>query len=190
MVPQPQESGVPASQSTARIHLPIEGYTAWPQVMRLVAIASFVLIMLLACTMLLLVPEDSLNIRLEDLMIGLMVFLLFEMVLVRCLIIPRNGDYGRFRISEGRVDFYPLSTLGLSIQSRTQSVPVADFDGIAVQILEGRDGNAAKYEVLMVHPKRSNLIRIRYIASRGEAEDYARALADELKLPVIAAVPG
>lgn len=188
MVPQPEEGGVPAGQpSTARVHLPIEGYTGWPQVMRLVAIASFVLVMLLACTMLLLVPEESLNVQLDDLMVGLGVFLIFEMVLVRCLIIPMNGDYGRYRITADRVDFYPLSTLGLGIQSRTQSLPVADYDGIAVQALEG-PGEATLYAIVMVHAKRANIIRIRHTKQRSEAQDYAHALAGELKIPVIPAV--
>ncbi len=189
MVPHPHDSGIPANQSSARLHLPIEGYTAWPQIMRLVAIASFVLVMLLACTLLLLVPEQNIHVKLDSLLLALSAFLIFEMVIVRCLIIPMNGDYGRFRINESHVDFYPLTTMGLSVQARTQSIPVVDFDGIAVQALEAQHGAPTRYGIVLMHPKRANLIRIRYTTSRSEAENYARSLAEALSLPVIPALP-
>lgn len=189
MVPHPHDSGIPANQSSARLHLPIEGYTAWPQIMRLVAIASFVLVMLLACTLLLLIPQENINVQMDKLLLALAAFLIFEMVIVRCLIIPMNGDYGRFRINEGHVDFYPLTTLGLGVQTRTQSVPVVDFDGVAVQALEAQHGAPARYAIMLVHPKRANLVRIRYTPSRSEAENYARTLAEALSLPVIPAIP-
>lgn len=97
-----------------------------------------------------------------------------------------NGDYGRYRINESKVDFYPLSTLGLSVLTRTQSVPIIDFNGIEVQIMAGK-GSETKYMVTLMHPERSNMIRVRAFISRSEAEDYARNLAAALSLPVIAA---
>lgn len=186
MVPLSPESGIPLQTDNSRLHLPIEGVTAWPYLLRLIAAGSFVMIMLLAFILTLLIPPEQLQVNPEQLLIGLTGLLVFEIVIVRRLIVPMNGDYGRYRINEGKVDFYPLSTLGLSVLTRTQSVPIIDFNGVEVQIMAGR-GSETKYMVALMHPERSNMIRIRAFTSRSEAEDYARNLAAALSLPVIAA---
>ena len=180
------ESGIPLPADNARFHLPIEGVTAWPFLLRLIAVGSFVTVMLLAFILTLLIPPEQLQLNPELLLIGLTGLMVFEIVLVRRLIVPMNGDYGRYRINENKVDFYPLSTLGLTVMTRPESVPIIDFSGIDVQIMSGK-GSETKYMVTLIHPQRANMIRVRAFTSRTEAEDYARGLAAALSLPVIAA---
>jgi hypothetical protein len=183
MVPLSRESGIPGSIDNARIHLPIEGYTAWPQLLRLVAAASFITV-LMASFVLTLFGPTSAAVNVQALILGLVCVVIFEMVIVRRLIIPMNGDYGRFRISDGRVDLYPLTTLGLSVTTRPQSIPMQDFDGVTVQTMAVK-GSETKFMVTLMHPQRANMVRVRHFTARIEAEKFARALADELSLNVI-----
>ena len=185
MVPLSPESGIPLQTDNAQLHLPIEGVTAWPYLLRLIAVGSFVTIILLAFVLTLLIPPDQLHLDPEQLLIALTGLLVFEIVIVRRLIIPMNGDYGRYRIGENKVDFYPLSTMGLTTMTRPESVPIIDFNGIEVQTMAGK-GSETKYMVTLVHPQRSNMVRVRAFTSRMESEDYARELAAALSLPVIA----
>jgi hypothetical protein len=185
MVPLSRESGIPTSIDSARVHLPIEGYTAWPQLLRLVAAASVITVLMISFILTLFGPT-AVAINVQALIIGLVCVVVFEMVLVRRLIIPMNGDYGRFRISDGRVDLYPLTTMGLSVTTRPQSIPMQDFDGIAVQTMAVK-GSETKFMVTLMHPQRANMVRVRSFTARIDAEKFARALADEVSLKVIPA---
>lgn len=183
MVPLSRESGIPNGVDTSRIHLPIEGYTAWPQLLRLVAAGSFITVLMISFILTLFGPTST-SVNVEALIIGLVCVVLFEMVIVRRLIIPMNGDYGRYRISEGRIDLYPLSTMGLRVLTRPQSIPMEDFDGVTVQTMAVK-GSETKYMVTVMHPQRSNMVRVRSFAARSEAEIFARALADKTSLKII-----
>jgi hypothetical protein len=82
MVPLSRESGIPGSIDNARIHLPIEGYTAWPQLLRLVAAASFITV-LMASFVLTLFGPTSAAVNVQALILGLVCVVIFEMVIVR-----------------------------------------------------------------------------------------------------------
>lgn len=183
MVPLSRESGIPDSIDNARIHLPIEGYTAWPQLLRLVAAGSVITVLMISFILTLFGPTST-AVNADMLILGLVSVVVFEMVIVRRLIIPMNGDYGRYRISDGRVDLYPLSTLGLRVMARPQSIPMQDFDGITVQTMAVK-GSETKYMVTLMHPQRANMVRVRPFTARIEAENFARALADKVSLKVI-----
>lgn len=183
MVPLSRESGIPDGTDNARIHLPIEGYTAWPQLLRLVAMGSVITVLMISFILTLFGPT-AVAVNVHALIIGLVSVVLFEMVIVRRLIIPMNGDYGRYRISDSRVDLYPLTTMGLSVTTRPQSIPMQDFDGITVQTMSVK-GSETKYMVTLMHPQRANMVRVRPFTARVEAEKFARALADEVSLKVI-----
>lgn len=63
MVPLSPESGIPLQTDNSRLHLPIEGVTAWPYLLRLIAAGSFVMIMLLAFILTLLIPPEQLQVN-------------------------------------------------------------------------------------------------------------------------------
>lgn len=185
MVPLSRESGIPEATDTTRIHLPIEGYTAWPQLLRLVAAGSGLTILMLSFILSRAFTSAETKIDPQMLLLGLVCAVIFEIVIVRRLIIPMNGDYGRYRINEGRVDLYPLSAFGMKVLTRPESIPMQDFSGVTVQTMAVK-GSQTKYTVTLMHPQRANMVRVRPFSSRVEAENYARALADALSLDVIA----
>ncbi|HEY8190955.1 MAG TPA: hypothetical protein VIG74_00920 [Alphaproteobacteria bacterium] len=166
------------------ISLPIEGHMAWPFVIRLIVFASVFVVAVLGSILVLMMPEGQSTMRIEMLAIAFAVVLLFEVVLVRRFIVPLNGDYGRFIIRGGTVDFYPLSTLGMSVSDKPETVPITEFSGVSVHVLEAK-GAVTRYSVVLIHPKRGRIIRVRSYLLRNEAEDCARALANLLGLNVI-----
>ncbi|MDB5491382.1 MAG: hypothetical protein JWO78_1231 [Micavibrio sp.] len=169
------------------IKLPIEGHTVWPNIMRLMVVGSVVTAILFTLVFMLMIPLDQLNIKPQILLTGLTCIILFEIVIVRGLIIPLNGDYGRYRINATHVDYYPLSTLGLTVLHRVESIPVVDFKGVAIQPAILRDG-MTRYYVVLMHPQQSNSIRLRLFNSHTEAATYAEALAGALSIHFIKGV--
>ncbi len=187
MVPLSQDGGMlNGNVDAVQIDLPVEGQTAWPQLLRLVAIGSVMMVSMLSFILVLLFSPSEMKIDPQSLMLGLASVVIFEIVIVRRLIIPMNGDYGRWRINVGHVDLYPLSTLGMTVQARPQSIPIGDFSGVAVQSMAVK-GSATKYIVTLMHPQRANMVRIRHFDTKVDAESYARMLANKITLPVIAA---
>lgn len=166
------------------IKLPIEGLTVWPNIMRLMVVGSVVTAILLTLVFMLMIPPEQLRIDPDRLVLSLTCIILFEIVVIRRLVIPLNGDYGRYRIHADRVEYYPLSTLGLTVLHRTESIPVVDFKGVAIQPAILRDG-ITQYYVVLVHPQISNSIRLRIFNSHVEANAYAQALAKALSINVV-----
>jgi len=100
------------------------------------------------------------------------------------LIIPVSGDYGRYRINQTNVEFYPLSTLGMKVMPRAQTIPLSDFSGVRVQPAMFSDGIARVY-VTLVHPQSSNSVRIKLFSAEAEAKAYADNLAKVLSTQIL-----
>lgn len=183
----PEEGSRPEGYLFPVIKLPIEGHTVWPNIMRLMVVGSVVTAILFSLVFMLMIPLEQLSIKPEILLIGLTCVIMFEIVVVRGLIIPLNGDYGRYRINATHVDYYPLSTLGLTVLHRVESIPLMDFSGVAIHTAILRDG-MTRYYVVLVHPQQSNSIRLRLFNSHIEAGAYAEALAKALSTHVIKGV--
>lgn len=183
----PEEGKKPEGYLFPVIKLPIEGLTVWPNIMRLMVVGSVVTAVLFTLVFMLMIPLEQLSIKPDSLLIGMTCVILFEIVIVRALIIPLNGDYGRYRINATHVDYYPLSTLGLTVLHRVESIPVVDFKGVAIYPAILRDG-MTRYYVVLVHPKVSNSIRLRIFNSHIEANAYADALAKALSTTFIKGV--
>jgi hypothetical protein len=166
------------------ISFPVEGATAWPFVIRLIAFASVFIVAVLTSIFTLLIPPEDLGVQPEKLLAVLGAVLVFEVVLVRRLIVPLNGDYGRYTITRDKVDYYPLSTLGMRVLPEPETIPLAHFKGVSVQTIEAKD-SVTRYSASLVHPKRSRTIRVRMFLAKPEAEEYARRLADALSLKMI-----
>ncbi len=165
--------------------LPMEGHMAWPFIIRLIIFASVFVVAVLASIFIMMMPEGTSITQMETLAMAFAVVLLFEVVIVRRLIVPLNGDYGRYIITASNtVEFYPLSALGVSVKDKPETVPISDFSGVSVEILETK-GAVTRYSVTLLHPKRSRIVRIRNYLLKSEAEDYARNLAQLLSLKVL-----
>lgn len=166
------------------VKLPIEGHTVWPNVMRLLVVGTFVSGLLLALVIILMIPPEQLSINPDRLLMGLTCVVIFEVIVVRLLIIPSNGDYGRFRINQTNVEYYPLSPLGLKVMPRAQTIPLTDFRGLMVQKALFRDG-ITRFHTVLVHPQASNSIRVRLFTDESEAKAYIDALAKQLSIPLM-----
>ena len=181
---QQNNSPSPENSLFQTITFPIEGHTVWPNIMRLMVVGSVVTAILLSLALMLVIPPEHLHIHPRKLVIALTCLILFELVVVRKLIIPLNGDYGRYRIDKTHVEYYPLSTIGMSVLHRTEHIPASDFKGVAIQGVILRDG-LSRYYVSLIHPQQSNSIRIKIFSSHTEAMEYATALAAALSLTVL-----
>lgn len=166
------------------VKFPIEGHTVWPNIMRLMVVGSVVTGILFSLVFMLMIPPEQLRIDPQRLFLGLTCVILFEIVVIRRLVIPMGGDYGRYKITQTSVDYNPLSTLGLTVLKSVESIPVANFKGVAIQPAILRDGITRHY-VTLVHPQQSNSIKLRLFNSHVEAGAYAEALAKALSLNVI-----
>lgn len=165
--------------SEARIHLPIEGHTRWPFIMRVMAFGSVVTVLGLGVmVMLFLVPHDS-GINPVLLMGGVFLFLLAELAVMRFAVIPLLGDYGRFRIAGVQVDLFPLSPSGFSVIDTPVSLPITAYKGVALKVANGQE-NGVHYDVFLDHAQRSKTIRVRGFTQKQPAEDFARVLAETL----------
>lgn len=178
-------SGVSASTaSSSGIRFPIEGETPWPGLIRVVTFGSFVCIVLALLVLLIIVPPGALGFSQERLMLGLTCVFAFEVVIIRRLIVPMNGDYGRFRINPRYIDLYPLTALGLRVHSRSQQVSAADYKGVRIDTMAAK-GSDARYIVTLVHPERANMIQVKIFSTLDDAKAYAGELAAAMNLPVL-----
>lgn len=166
------------------IKLPIEGDTVWPNIMRLMLVGSVVTGILLVLFFQVMLPPERLSINPEKLLAGLTGLIFFEMAIIRRLIIPMNGNYGRYRINEKTVELYPLSTLGFKTMPKPQTLPMEDFKGVVIQPMIFRDG-VSRYYVTLAHPRPANSIKVKLFSSHIDANAYAEALSIELNTKIL-----
>ncbi len=167
----------------ARIHLPIEGHTRWPFIMRVMVFGSVVSVMMLAIIFTLFLAPDATDPPSALIIGGLFVLMAAELIVLRLVIIPLNGDFGRFRIGNTKVDLFPLSRTGLSVLPEPISVVITAYKGVALRVGNGRNG--MYYDVFLNHPKRSQTIHIRSFETKAQAETFARELSGTLGLRFI-----
>lgn len=107
--------------------------------------------------------------------------LIAEFVVVRALVIPRNRNYARFRITERRIELFPLTATGLGAARQPDSLFPTEYDGVSVTQQKG----TAAYAVTLIHKNPSKNLPARTFANDNDARDYAIALADALGLKVV-----
>lgn len=165
-------------QTDPHIHLPVEGRTRWPFVMRVMAFGSAATFLLFSIIYFLLLAPQGDSVQPQAILVGLFFLLFSELVFVRFLIIPAQGDYGRFRITDTRVDFFPLSRYGFSVLTEPEVILLSEFTGISLRVGTGRGG--MYYDVFFNHPERRRTIKIRSFETKAAAEFFARTLADTI----------
>jgi hypothetical protein len=127
-------------------------------------------------------PDSSVNPVL--LLVGVLLLLFSELLLVRFIVIPFSGDYGRFRITDTKVDLFPLSRFGFSVLPDPVATVISHYSGVALRVANGRQ-KGMYYDVFLDHPQRSKTILIRSFPNKAQAADFARELAQTLGLKFI-----
>ncbi len=171
---------------TAQVHFPIEGQSPWVNIFRSFLVSMIVLAVASIVTLGLFGKEGSAG-TMPWIWNMIGALLIFEYFIFLKVIVPRTADYGRFRVYENRVDFYPLALLGMGVGRAPESVGLQKFKGVAVQEASAPQDNRtiAGYGIFLMGPVRGRTIRLRICSTRLEAEQQAHHLAQIFHLPVV-----
>ncbi|MCB9991316.1 MAG: hypothetical protein H6867_08030 [Rhodospirillales bacterium] len=184
---EPVLSAAPEKLSRGGIDFPIEGESRWVHVMRALAFGVFASLMTIGAVFHFLGGDDSFveSQQLSMILGGIVFVLLLEYFVFLKIVIPRQADYGRFEIREHKVDFYPLSALGLGIKTHAHPVSMGKFMGITTGRTTDKKG-VTSYNVFLVHKdNKGKTIRVSNFADPVEAENYATKLAAVLRLNMV-----
>ncbi|WP_435641518.1 hypothetical protein [Micavibrio aeruginosavorus] len=162
---------------TSRVHFPIDGQSPWVNVLRMMVFGSAATGLVVAGFLL----SDPDFQHAGIVLTVLAVLLVTEFVAVRALIIPRTRNYARFRITERRIEIFPLTPSGLGAAREPDALFPTEYVGVSVDLQKGTD----LYCVTLIHTNRSKNLPARTFANDNDARDYAIALADALGLKVI-----
>ena len=157
----------------AAIHFPIEGRSPWVQILRIVALGSVGTMAAVSAMLLATNAHGDMTLVIG----GLAAFLLLEYFIIRALVVPRLADYGRFRLYQNKVDFFPLDMTGLSVKDDSDSEPITAFAGIAVQA----DTERAHFKVMLLHrEEKGRTICLKTYTAPEPANSHAEALAQTM----------
>lgn len=171
------------TRSSAGIQFPIEGETQWIRVMRIMALGTIgALAAIGAVFQFFEMGSEAESSQLSFVMMGLVALLVLEYVLFLKVIIPRTANYGRFRLHENAVEFFPLSGLGMSVREQGDKVRIGKFLGITVRSMTEKKGKA--YNVYLIHPEKGYTVNVRSFDSPQPAYDFAQELGKTLNLQV------
>ena len=179
---------VPATAARSDESLPIEGESRWVMIMRLLAGSTFLAILVIGGVFRFLTGDDSFvqSQQLAMIMGGIVFLLVLEYFVFLLVVIPRQADYGRYVIHENKVDFYPLTALGLGIGPESEPVQMARFMGIATGRIAREKGGGVVYAVYLVHSEnKGKTINVRNFPTLEEAEAFAGKLGGMLHLNVV-----
>lgn len=154
----------------ASIHFPIEGRSPWVMILRASA-AGFAGALAIMIAMLTVLGMEG---DMKMIMGGIAAFMLLEYFVMRLVIVPRLADYGRFRVYQNKVDFFPLDLSGLRVSEASDSEPITSFTGVTVK----GEAERGMYSVLLLHKEKPgrNVCLKTYNAPQP-ANSHAEALA-------------
>lgn len=175
---------MPASLSTdPQPHFPIEGRSPWVFILPLLAAGS-VIAMLTMALVLGGFNENGFSRDTQMILCGVALFLVTEFLFIRFGVAPRLSNYGRYRIYEHKVDFYPLSASGFGVASRPEHVPISKFKGVSSFVVE-TGGRVIGAGVFLIHPEKSRTLALKSFVNVEDARSYAQSLADAMHISVI-----
>lgn len=154
----------------ASIHFPIEGRSPWVLILRMIALGSIGALVTVA--VLLFMFHDHAD-NIPVILSGLVGFLLMEYLIMRAVIVPRLADYGRFRVYQDKVDFFPLGLTGLTVSEASDSEPITAFSGLTVRA----EPEKGRYRVLLLHKQPGRSICVKSYSAPEPAIGHAEALA-------------
>lgn len=167
--------------------LPIEGESKWVTTMRVLAFATLGALIVIGGIFHFLAGNNSfLESQQIGLILGGLVFMLvLEYFIFLRVVIPRQADYGRYVIHQDKVEFYPLTAMGLGIKPRSKAERMSKFLGITTGIVRNKKG-VASFGVYLVHTTdKGKTINIHTFPDLKEAEQFAMKLGKLLQLNVV-----
>jgi hypothetical protein len=177
------ETSIKGSVGSPRIHFPIEGHSIWPVVLWVLLFSSAMAVFAISLV-LNMIEISNLPLDKDAIMMLVAGFFVLEYLAILKLIVPNMTDYGRYRIYEDRVDFYPLVLLGLCVTNQYKGEPASSFKGARVTISLSKD-RPTLYRVELVHPRKGYTLKVKNFLDMPDAQIYARELAEAMKLPLI-----
>lgn len=174
---------VSAGPAGPKLHFPIEGHSLWPVILWMLMFSSIAAVVVVGL-ILNMVEISNLPVS-ENALTGVVAgFMALEYLAVLKLVVPNMTDYGRYRVYDDHVDFFPLVMLGLCINNRAETVPATAFKGVRIHINIAKD-RPTLYRVDLVHAAKGKTLRLKSFLDMPDAAHYARELADVMKLPVL-----
>ncbi|AEP09311.1 hypothetical protein MICA_980 [Micavibrio aeruginosavorus ARL-13] len=167
----------PLASTTSRVHFPIDGQSPWVNVLRMMVFGSAATGLVVAGFLL----SDP-GFQHAGIVLPILAALLIaEFIIVRAFVIPRNRNYARFRITERRIELFPLTPSGLGMAREPNALFPTEYEGVSV--LPERGGDASV--VTLVHKTPAKNLPARSFTNDNDARNYAIALADALGLKVV-----
>lgn len=182
--------GGPNGEGLSAVNLPLEGESKWVSVMRMLAFATFGCIILIAIVFHFLTADDSFvgNQQLGMMMAGLVFLLVLEYFVFLKIVIPRQANYGRYIVFQDKVEYFPLSALGLSVKAQGEAVAISRFMGITTSRVADRKGRVS-YAVFLIHSAdKGKTIKLRSFSEPVQAEAFAVRLGALLRLNVASGI--
>lgn len=167
----------------ASMHFPIEGKSPWVMILRATALGGVGTMAVMAA----LVSTLDVGGDMKMVLAGIAAFLLMEYFIMRLVVVPRMADYGRFRVYQHKVDFYPMDFFGLKITDASDSEPISSFSGLAVKA----DAEGRSYRVMLLHKEqRGRHICVKAYNAPQPANSHAEALAQTMGIGYVPFKPG
>ena len=155
------------------MHFPIEGRSPWLMILRASAAGGLGTLALMAAA----VPLMDIGGDVPLILGGIAAFLLLEYFIMRLIVVPRIADYGRFRVYQHKVDFFPLDFTGLKVSEASDSEPITAFSGLTVKT----DSEGKSYRVMLLHKEqRGRHICVKAYNAPQPANSHAEALAQTM----------
>lgn len=170
----------------ARVDFPLEGESRWVAVMRVLAIGTLLAILVLGGVYHFLAGDRSFAANQQLLMIfsGIVLLLLIEYFIFLKVVIPRQAAYGRFLLHRDKVEFFPLTALGLGVRKDSVKVQINSFIGITTSRVTDKKGRVS-YAAFLIHGSdKGKSIKVRSFSEPVEAEKFALVLGKAVNLNV------
>lgn len=181
----PSNETLPKSP-TSRTNFPIEGESRWIGTMRMLALVTLILLVVIG-TGLKFLAHDGSFIESQQLMMvsgGIVFLIVIEYFIFLKIVIPRQANYGRYVLENDGVTFFNLSALGLGVSARPQKERIGKFMGVTTGKVKTKKG-ITRYAVFLVHKTdKGKTININDFNSMQEASQFATTLAQDLGLAV------
>lgn len=178
------------AQGLSSVALPLEGESKWVPVMRMLAFATLGCIILISIVFQFLAGDDSFvgNQQLGMMMAGLVFLLILEYFVFLKIVIPRQANYGRYIVSQDKVQYFPLTALGLGVRENSVDVAISRFLGVTTSRVADRKGRVS-FAVFLIHSAdKGKTIKLRSFNEPEQAEAFAVRLGSLLRLNVASGI--
>lgn len=185
-VEKPATSATSLNSPTSRTNFPIEGESKWVFIMRMIAMMTIAILLIIGGGYQLFGSDSSFIESQQILFVcgGIVLILLAEYFVFLKIVIPRQANYGRYVVNQEGVTYYPLSTLGFSCLENPEEELISKFMGITTRKIKSKK-NDSRYAVYLVHKTdKGKTINLTDFSNMQEASQFATILAQDLGIAV------